>query len=331
VLTIPNLPTQDRYVDALTLGPVAETVAIKYVVANKSVLARIWPKSKSGTILAQTDELLITPETNIITNTAGIQFRSAVPGVPAQVIAQLLQPGDPLLGSGSPFSATISGGGGISPGVSAVQIQKDGALIATEPIIDFITNGILGWNVSDDGANTRVLVGLDGLFTKIAEVSAVNSFIFSNIPATFRHLLVLGSIQTQGPAASADNPIIRFNNYVVGPYDYVGAAFNSGGPFYSGGNALGYSQPMIGMPSQLTSIGDFIGFLPDVNQATGHRCSIWLSASDVNPGVAGNAYVQIGMVNYRGAAARISRIDIGGNGFAFAANSVTLATLYGIA
>lgn len=160
MLTIPNLPTQDRYVDALTLGPVPAARMIKYVVANKSVFARVWPQSKSGTIPAQTDELLITPETNIITDAMGIQFRSAVAGVPAQVIAQLLEPGDPTLGSGTPFSSTISSTGGITPGTSSVQIQKDGNLIAAEPTLDFLTTGSMFGLIADDPANARVTVGL---------------------------------------------------------------------------------------------------------------------------------------------------------------------------
>jgi hypothetical protein len=158
VLTIPNLPTQDGYVNALTLGPVPTTRLIKYVVANKAVFMRVWPQSKSGTIPAQTDELLVTPETNIITDAMGVQFRSALAGVPAQVVAQLLEPGDPTFGSGTPFSSIISGSGGISPGVSAVQIQKNNVLIGQEPTLDLLDAAGLTWTVVDDPANTRVKV-----------------------------------------------------------------------------------------------------------------------------------------------------------------------------
>lgn len=160
MLTIPNLATQDKYVDALTLGPVPTTRQIKYVVANKAVLMRVWPKLKSGTIPAQTDELLVTPETNVITDAIGVQFRSALPGVPAQVIAQLLEPGDPTFGSGTPFSATITSSGGIQPGVTSVQIQKNGGAIGTEPALDFVDVAGARWAVTDDPANTRVLVSL---------------------------------------------------------------------------------------------------------------------------------------------------------------------------
>lgn len=160
MLTIPNLPTQDKYVEALTLGPAPSARMIKYVVANKAVFMRVWPQSKSGTIPSQTDELLVTPETNVITDAMGVQFRSAIPGVPAQVVAQLLEPGDPTFGSGTPFSSTISSTGGISPGVSAVQIQKNGALIGTEPTVDFVDIAGARWAVADDPANTRVTVSL---------------------------------------------------------------------------------------------------------------------------------------------------------------------------
>lgn len=115
MLTIPNVQTADDYTAALELGPVATTVGIKYVVANAAVWAQVVGKQRSGTLETWGDELLITPETNSIIDVTGIRFRSAVPGTPARVVAQLYLPHDPKFGSGTPFSGTLSGSGAVSP------------------------------------------------------------------------------------------------------------------------------------------------------------------------------------------------------------------------
>lgn len=233
MLTIPNLPTQDRYVDALTLGPVPTTRQIKYVVANRAVLMRVWPKLKSGTIPAQTDELLVTPETNVITDAIGVQFRSALPGVPAQVIAQLLEPGDPTFGSGTPFSATISGSGGISPGVSSVQVQVDGALIGTEPILDLLTGAGATLLGTDDPANTRTLVTVSGYAKLLGEVvlaAPAASISFNAISQAYRHLELV-TVARSDVAAQAANAMLRVNADAAANYHdegVFGAAATAG-------------------------------------------------------------------------------------------------------
>lgn len=115
MLTIPNVQTLDGYDPALTLGPIATTRGIKYVVANQAVLAQVAPISKSGTLEDWGDEVLITPETNSISAAAGIRFKSAVPGSPARVVAQLYLPADPQFGSGTPFTGSLSASGAVTP------------------------------------------------------------------------------------------------------------------------------------------------------------------------------------------------------------------------
>jgi hypothetical protein len=119
-ISLANVATQDKYVDALTLGPIAECVGIKYVVANASVLAQTVPKSKSGTLPDWGDEVLITPESNTLQDCDGIRFRSATAGVPAQVVATLYLPADAKFGSGTPFTSKLSAAGAISGQVSTV-------------------------------------------------------------------------------------------------------------------------------------------------------------------------------------------------------------------
>lgn len=162
MLTISNLPTQDNYVDRLTLGPVPTTKLIKYVVANAAVLARIWPQSKSGTIPAKTDELLITPETNIISDAMGIEFRSAVAGTPAQVIAQLLEGGDPIIGSGTPFSDTITSSGGIIVGGGGVPVVGD-TKVSAQAATHADPSGVGTWYLADGSALPAAEVALIAL------------------------------------------------------------------------------------------------------------------------------------------------------------------------
>lgn len=156
MLTLNNITTQDNYINALQLGPAAEAKQVSFVVANAAVFAQLAPHSASKVEQEWGQEILITPSTGAYTNIQGMRFRSAVPGKPAQVVAQLTLPADPLPLGSSVYSASLSAGGGVTPGFSSVQIQKDGALVGTEPILDILTAGSIPWVIADDVANTRV-------------------------------------------------------------------------------------------------------------------------------------------------------------------------------
>lgn len=114
MLTLDNLATLDTYDKTLTLGPVPTAQLIKYVVANAAVIAQVAPQNPAGTEQEWGPEILVTPETNTVTLAQGIRFRSAVPGVPARIVAQLYQPDDPRFAGGTPFTPTLTPSGSLS-------------------------------------------------------------------------------------------------------------------------------------------------------------------------------------------------------------------------
>lgn len=123
MLTINNVQTQDKYVDALTLGPVATAEKISYLVANNAAFVQLAGHSPDKTIQPWSEEILITPTTGEFQRLQGMRFRSAVPGSPAQVVAQLVEPGDPVPIGGTPFTQSLTGSGSISPVGSVTRVN----------------------------------------------------------------------------------------------------------------------------------------------------------------------------------------------------------------
>jgi hypothetical protein len=113
LLTLNNVATSDGYTDALTLGPVPTTEKIVYLVANAAAVVQVIPKG--ATIGAWSDEMLISPQAAEFTRVEAIRFRSAVPGAPARVIAQLIEPRDPVPVGGQPFTSNLSPTGNVTP------------------------------------------------------------------------------------------------------------------------------------------------------------------------------------------------------------------------
>jgi hypothetical protein len=158
VLTLNNVATQDKYVEPLTLGPIPSAQKIVYLVANNAAIVQLAGHSDDKTIQPWGDELLLTPTTGEFQRIQGMRFRSAIAGAPAQIVAQLVEPGDPVPIGGTPFTAALSPSGTITPGNSSVQIQHNGGLVGTEPTIDFVDALGNVFTVTDDVPNTRVLV-----------------------------------------------------------------------------------------------------------------------------------------------------------------------------
>lgn len=131
MLTINNQPTQDKYVEALTLGPAASAQKVAYLIANNAVLVQLAGHSDAQTIQPWGDELLLTPTTGEFQRIQGMRFKSAVPGQPAQVVAQLVEPGDPVPIGGTPFTQNLSSTGTISGGGGAVDLAS--ALLQADP------------------------------------------------------------------------------------------------------------------------------------------------------------------------------------------------------
>jgi hypothetical protein len=131
VLTLDNITTTDAYTEDSTLGPVPTAESIAIVVANASVFAQIAATDAAGTIQGWGPELLLTPQSTVLTRAQGVRFRSAQPGGAAQVVAQLFEPRDPLLSGGNAFTSILSPSGGVSPAPGAPQVTKGARVIAT--------------------------------------------------------------------------------------------------------------------------------------------------------------------------------------------------------
>lgn len=121
MITLNNVLTADRYTPGCTLGPVPETKQLNYLIANASVYAQLAEDNPNKTQADWGDELLLTPQTGAFQFATGIRFRSALLGTPARVVAQLIQPADPLPIGGTPFLGSLSSGGAVSPGKSLIQ------------------------------------------------------------------------------------------------------------------------------------------------------------------------------------------------------------------
>jgi hypothetical protein len=108
VLSLSNVATSDGYTAACTLGPVPTAQKIVYLVANNSAVMQI--AGRGSTEQPWSDELLVSPTVGAeIQRVQGVRFRSAVPGAPARIIANLIEPDDPLPFGGQPFTGILSG------------------------------------------------------------------------------------------------------------------------------------------------------------------------------------------------------------------------------
>ncbi len=120
MLVIDNLETANAYSRELTLESKFGGRLV-YVVANQSARARFRPLLEHGgsDTAEYGPEVLLTPQSTFVDKISGVQFRSAIAGTPARVIAQLSEPGDILPASGTPFTQTLAASGGTAaPGVS---------------------------------------------------------------------------------------------------------------------------------------------------------------------------------------------------------------------
>jgi hypothetical protein len=126
VQTINNLPSADTYTEALRMLSQRGGGRLVYVVANASVLMQLRPLYDRASAAAQFhgSELLVTPSSGIIDGVSGVQFKSAVLGSPARVIAQLYEPGDPLPSSGTPFTQTLQASGNVASLAGELDYQE---------------------------------------------------------------------------------------------------------------------------------------------------------------------------------------------------------------
>jgi hypothetical protein len=209
VLLLNNVTTTDSYEDC-ELGPVPTAEKVLYLVANNPVLAQAAPTAPSKTVQPWGPDILITPQSAEFQRTQGMRFKSAVSGSPAQVIAILIEPGDILPIGGTPFTGALTPGGSVTPGGGNVQVQKNGALIGTESILDFAVDG--RWAVADDPANTRIVVTapqtVTGLVLAAGGIAGGSGFTVAH-PAAGVYTITFGPVFVSRPLviATADQNI----------------------------------------------------------------------------------------------------------------------------
>lgn len=160
-IALKNTTTTDAYQDFAGSDVLASGW---FTIANNPVLVKIVHGIRGQAI--EGPEMFLPPGTYPMRSggrpdpIAGIRFKSALTGTPAQVFGTFFYPGEATLEGGSPFTATVSASGAISGGgAGSMQLISD-----------------------------QVLVG------------AVVSVAFTNIPQTFAHLLLIWDALTDNAA-----------------------------------------------------------------------------------------------------------------------------------
>lgn len=166
--TLPNTTTTDKYVQVL--GGSAIYDRGQFLIANNPV-SLIVQRGPDKSTYTEDEYPYLTPTSFPFQRSAkeyivGVKVKSAIVGSPAQVSGFLLEPDVAGVGLGSAFLANVATGGGVTPGNASVQIDKDGALVGSEPALDFRTGigaqpGML-MSIADDVVNTKVTAQILG-------------------------------------------------------------------------------------------------------------------------------------------------------------------------
>lgn len=174
-----NTTTTDKYTD-VELGGDRGYAFGSLTIANNpvSLLLRHGQRGQ----YSETEYPFVTPTTLPLVAAGhdllvGVQIKSAVAGSPAQVSGWLVEPDVAGIQPGAAFTSQVSAGGAVTPGQASVQVDKDGVVIGTEPILD-LRDGIASlpgmlWAVADNVANTKVTARVLG--APIVDVVAGNS------------------------------------------------------------------------------------------------------------------------------------------------------------
>jgi hypothetical protein len=160
----------------------------------------------------------------------GIRFKSFDPAHPTTILCKAFYEDDPVPTGDLSSTAVFNTGGQVSPGGSSVQVEKNGILIGTEPILDFLDATGFLWTLTDDLPNTRILItppsspvrmiangGSVVIQNSIAETTLAGLQIPAGGMGTngFGRLTVQGLFQNN-TGANQDWPTLRFYITVVG-------------------------------------------------------------------------------------------------------------------
>jgi len=182
--TLPNTTTTDTFqkfsgIDVFSSG--------FFTIANKTALVRILAgqlgqeKEYDAAFLTPGQYQLVgTPDNPI----AGIEFASAVAGVPAQIFGNFYYPRDASIIAGAEFTSIVAASGGISPGLNSVQVRHNTVVVSTEPAINFVDNSGALWTILDDAGNQQASISLPNLLQVIGGTARKINFGNTNIHFT---------------------------------------------------------------------------------------------------------------------------------------------------
>jgi hypothetical protein len=170
-VVLPNTTTTNDYKD-VHLGGGGMYARGQLVIANNPVSLRITTAPEFGqervteypyvtpTVIPLVSGVVFAGKNSspIPERIVGVEVKDASSGTHAQVSGWLIEAGLAGPDVGSPFTSSVSASGSVTPGLSALQFQKNGVLIGTEPILDFVDAAGFAWTMADDVANTRVTV-----------------------------------------------------------------------------------------------------------------------------------------------------------------------------
>jgi hypothetical protein len=233
-----NVATTDQTSDNEISTPNA--VGLSILIANAAVIANFKqvPREGAGNSneMPWGPDLLLAPQTAQYRNVSGFRCRSAISGVPARVVAVLSEKSDPQALGATPYTAVLAASGGVTPGANSVEVDHNGAVIGTEPKLDFEDAIGFGWTIADDPANSRVKITppqpavavlLD--FTVAVPQSNIDTLVIlgGNIPQTFNHLELLIGVES-ATAALVDTVRAQINGIGSASYNFIGSRENNG-------------------------------------------------------------------------------------------------------
>lgn len=157
--TLDQVATANGYTNKCTLGPASGVSRIAWSEGDTGAfVAQFWRYvswNDDGTgnkYEFDPQEFPYPQSTNgaYATNVAGVRFRSAAAGTPATISAQLMFPTDPQVYSGAPTTSVVTTG--------SLNIEHNGALVGTQPTLDVVDAACQPFTVTNDAANSRVLL-----------------------------------------------------------------------------------------------------------------------------------------------------------------------------
>jgi hypothetical protein len=161
-----NVVCGDNYTDAATIRDVFGSGGGVFEITNEPVVYSLQFGGQGAD--NWTEEATIgTGGGTIPPGCTGVRFRNATAGLPATVSALIRHIAQPHLSLS--FANPV-----IVVPANVVNLQKNGVLIGTEPTLDFVDAGANAWTMSDDVANTRVLVAPPKILTgRVSSAGAV--------------------------------------------------------------------------------------------------------------------------------------------------------------